>query len=61
MSGRLNETYRRYALTVRFHIDPCSPYSPEHKGKVERSVRSGRGRLDPALQAWDSLSELQAQ
>jgi transposase len=29
--GQLNETYRRYALTVRFHIDPCQPYSPEHK------------------------------
>jgi transposase len=57
--GRLNETYRRYALTVRFHIDPCSPYSPQHKGKVERSVRTGRGRLDPALQTWDSLDELQ--
>jgi hypothetical protein len=58
--GRLNETYRRYALSVRFHIDACAPYSPEHKGKVERSVRTGRGRLDPAARAWDSLGELQA-
>jgi transposase len=23
--GELNETYRRYAMTVRFHVDPCSP------------------------------------
>lgn len=58
--GQLNETYRRYALTVRFHIDPCAPYSPEHKGKVERAVRSSRGRADPAAQAWDCLAELQA-
>lgn len=58
--GQLNETYRRYALTVRFHIDPCQPYSPEHKGKVERAVRSHRGAADPTARAWDSLEELQA-
>jgi transposase len=58
--GQLNETYRRYAMTVRFHIDPCAPYSPEHKGKVERTVRTGRGRLDPGGRPWDDLAELQA-
>lgn len=58
--GELNETYRRYALTVRFHIDACSPYSPEHKGKVERTVRTARGRLDPHSRPWDDLAELQA-
>lgn len=57
--GQLNETYRRYALTVRFHVDACAPYSPEHKGKVERAVRSHRG-LDPVTQAWDNLAQLQA-
>lgn len=56
--GELNETYR-YANTVRFHIDPCAPYSPEHKGKVERAVRTGRGRLDPQGRAWDDVAELQ--
>ena len=57
--GRLNESYRRYATTVRFHVDPCTPYSPEHKGKVERAVRTHRG-VDLARQAWDSVDELQA-
>lgn len=57
--GELNETYRRYATTVRFHIDPCAPYSPEHKGKVERTVRTGRGRLDPQSRPWDDVAELQ--
>jgi hypothetical protein len=42
------------------HIDSCSPHSPEHKGKVERTVRSGRGRLDATIRPCDSLDELQA-
>lgn len=57
--GQLNDSYRRYATTVRFHVDACAPYSPEHKGKVERAVRSHRG-LDPTTQAWDNLAQLQA-
>jgi transposase len=57
--GQLNDSYRRYATTVRFHVDPCMPYSPEHKGKVERAVRTHRG-IDLARQAWDSVQELQA-
>lgn len=57
--GQLNDSYRRYATTVRFHVDACAPYSPEHKGKVERAVRSHRG-LDPVTQAWDSVEQLQA-
>ena len=35
------------------------PYSPQHKGKVERAVRTHRG-IDLARQAWDSVQELQA-
>jgi transposase len=58
--GRLNEGYRRYAVTVRFHVDVCAPYSPEHKGKVERSIRSQRWRFDPDAHPWDDLAELQA-
>jgi len=58
--GELNETYRRYATMLRFHIDPCLPRSPEHKGKVERHVRTQRGLLDPRGQHWSSLAELQA-
>lgn len=58
--GKLNESYRRYATTVRFHVDVCAPYSPQHKGKVERSVRTQRWRFDPSDRAWDDLAELQA-
>jgi len=58
--GELNETYRRYATTVRFHIDACAPYSPEHKGKVERSVRTQRWAHDPEHRPWESIAELQA-
>lgn len=58
--GEINATYRRYALTVRFHVDPCQPYSPEHKGKVERAVRTQRWAHDPQRRCWDSLEELQA-
>lgn len=58
--GEINATYRRYALTLRFHVDPCAPYSPEHKGKVERAVRTQRWAHDPLRRCWDSLEELQA-
>jgi len=58
--GIINETYRRYALGTRFHVDPCLPYSPAHKGKVERGVRTQRGGGDPTRQPWRDLAELQA-
>lgn len=58
--GTLNESYRRYALGVRFHVDPCLPRSPSHKGKVERLVRTHRGSADPTRQPWRDLGELQA-
>ncbi|MBK7250788.1 MAG: transposase family protein [Gammaproteobacteria bacterium] len=55
--GELNASYRAYARAVRFHIDPCAPYSPEHKGKVERAVRTqrfGRSRPSGPGTAWKS-------
>ena len=58
--GELNAAYRRYATTVRFHVDACAPYSPEHKGKVERSVRTQRWAHDPKRRSWASVAELQA-
>ena len=58
--GALNEAYRRYALSVRFHIDPCLPRSPRAKGKVERRIRDRRLHDDPRRHAWSSLEELQA-
>lgn len=57
--GELNPTYQRYATMLRFHIDPCLPRSPQHKGKVERHVRTQRGIADPRSQHWRSLDELQ--
>jgi transposase len=39
--GQLNPSYRRYARAVRFHIDACSPRSPQSKGKVERRIEGG--------------------
>ena len=58
--GQINESYRRYAQTVRFHIDACAPRSPEAKGKVERSIRDQRFEADPRGRHWDCLEELQA-
>lgn len=47
------------ALSVRFHIDPCPPRSPESKGKVERRIRDQRLHADPRQRVWTSLEELQ--
>jgi len=58
--GEINAAYRRYAQTVRFHIDACAPRSPEAKGKVEREIRSQRFWSDPRGRHWDSLEQLQA-
>lgn len=58
--GTLNATYERYAATLRFHIDPCLPYSPAHKGKVERAVLTQRLGADPNKRVWDSIETLQA-
>jgi transposase len=58
--GEINEAYRRYAQTVRFHIDACAPRSPEAKGKVERSIRDQRFEADPRGRHWGNLEELQS-
>lgn len=58
--GELNATYRRYATMLRFHVDPCLPRAPEHKGKVERQVRTQRGVADPRDRHWADLEALQA-
>ncbi|NIR59278.1 MAG: transposase family protein, partial [Gammaproteobacteria bacterium] len=57
--GVINPVYARYAQTLRFHIDPCPPRSPQHKGKVERRIRDQRLRDDPARRHWRDLAELQ--
>ncbi len=58
--GEVHPVYRRYAETMRFHVDACAPRAPEAKGKVERRIRDGRLGLDPYRQHWSSLEELQA-
>ena len=58
--GTINPAYRRYAETVRFHIDACAPRAPEAKGKVEREIRTQRSWAVPGWRHWDSLEQLQA-
>jgi hypothetical protein len=58
--GTVNPTYRRYAVTLRFHVDACPPRQPRCKGKVERRVRDQRLALDPTRRDWADLAALQA-
>lgn len=58
--GTIHPTYRRYAETMRFHVDACAPRAPEAKGKVERRIREGRYGCDPYRRHWHDLEELQA-
>lgn len=58
--GRINDHYRRYARSVRFHIDVCPPRSPAYKGKVERGIRTERRWLAVTQRQWSSWEELQA-
>lgn len=57
--GVINASYRRYAMTLRFHIDACPPRQPQCKGKIERRVRDQRLAIDPRGYVWSSLEELQ--
>jgi len=58
--GTLNETYRRYAKGVRFHIDAARPRTPQDKGKVERRIGVHKQGFDPRQREWDDVEELQA-
>jgi transposase len=58
--GVINETYRRFAAQLKFHVDACQPRHPQGKGKVERHVRDLRETVDPRREAFDSLEHLQA-
>jgi hypothetical protein len=57
--GVINPSYRRYATTLRFHVDACPPRQPQCKGKIERRVRDQRLALDPRGQPWSDLAHLQ--
>lgn len=58
--GQINPAYRRYAETVRFHVDACPPRAPQAKGKVERQIRDHRLQADPRRRHWRDLDELQS-
>ena len=58
--GTLNETYRRYAKGVRFHIDAARPRTPQDKGKVERRIGVHKQGFDPRQREWDDVEQLQA-
>jgi DNA replication protein DnaC/transposase len=58
--GVINETYRRFAVQLAFHVDACQPRHPQGKGKVERHVRDLRETVDPRREVFDSLERLQA-
>lgn len=58
--GTPNETYRRYAQGMRFHIDAARPRTPQDKGKVERRIGVHKQGFDPRGRAWDAVEELQA-
>jgi transposase len=57
--GQINEAYRVYARSLRFHIDACEPRQPQQKGKTERRVGVLR-RIDPSGKCYESLEHLQA-
>jgi transposase len=58
--GEVNEAYRAYANSVRFHVDACLPRCPEHKGKVENKVRFIKRRLRLSG-VFNGLADLQQQ
>ena len=59
-SAVLNATYKVFARTCGFEIDPCRPAKGSDKGKVERSVRTFRGAYGSVLRRGaGSIAELQ--
>jgi len=58
--GEVNAAYQAYAQAVGFHVDPCLPRCPEHKGKVENKVRFVKRRLRLSG-PFNGLAELQQQ
>jgi hypothetical protein len=55
--GEINASYRAYARTMGFHVDPHEPRQPQQKGKVERRVGVVK-QLD-LRQGFRSLGDLQ--
>lgn len=57
--GEVNPAYRRYAMQMRFHPDPCPVRAPRAKGKVERKVRDQRCAYAPGSAQFEDLEALQ--
>jgi transposase len=57
--GKINESYRAYARTMGFHVDPHEVRQPQQKGKAERRVLAVKQRLD-LNRSFASLDDLQA-
>jgi len=55
--GEINESYRAYARTMGFHVDPHEPRQPQQKGKAERQVSVVKN-LD-LRRTFQSLADLQ--
>lgn len=58
--GVINEVYRAYARSVRFHVDACAPREANAKGKVESKVRLSRLLVDPGRRRFDGVEHLQS-
>jgi len=56
----LNETYSELSRFYGFTIDPAKVYKPEHKGKVERSIRIVREQL-VAGKLYQNITEANAE
>lgn len=56
--SEINASYRSFARTLGFHVDPHEAYCPRSKGKVERLVRIAE-RIGPGDLRFDSLEHLQ--
>lgn len=59
--GEIHPTYKTYAATLGFHIDPCLPRQPQAKGKTERKVQQARRLIDFHRFQPQDLEELQAE
>lgn len=56
----INETYRRFAVQLKSHVDACQPRHPQGKGKAERHARDLRETVNPKAEPFESLEHLQA-
>jgi transposase len=55
--GQINETYRRYAQAVRFHVDACAPYDRRPRGRSSvASAISASGSTRPSRRGGISTS-----